>query len=225
MKLFKTIIFVLSVHFFFACSDNPSSSSDSKGVEGTMTDSRDGQVYKTVEIAGKTWMAENLRFSYNDESKNQCYAYDDEEGTQCRLYGQLYTHQAALSACPEGWHLSTLKEWWSVMDFAFSISDLTLADGWAKTEIEWKNTYKFGLVAAGALEDEGSGYPVSKGRDYYAFFWTPQEVGRGNSAVNTFYFHLHTADEIKGTSASVEYGEDMITKEPVFFSVRCVKND
>lgn len=224
MKIFKTLVFILSLQFIIACSDDPSSSSDSKVVVGSMTDKRDGQVYKTVEIAGKTWMAENLRFSFNDESKNQCYAYDDEDGTQCRLFGQLYTHQAALSACPEGWHLSTLEEWWSVFDSTFSESDLMLADGWAKCDIEWLNTSELGIVAAGALEDEGNGYPVSKGRNYYAFFWTPQGKGRGTSESNAYYFQLHTANPVKGTSSSVEMGEESITKEPVYFSVRCVQD-
>lgn len=224
MKYFKATILILSLPFFIACSDDPSSSSESKAVVGTMTDPRDGQVYKTVEISGKTWMAENLRYSYNEESKNQCYAYDDEEGTECKLFGQLYTYQAAKTACPEGWHLSTLEEWWSVTDYAFRTSDLMLADGWAECEEEWTNTSEFGLVAAGALEDEGTGWPISKGRAYYAYYWTPQKVGRGSSEANVFNFILHTADPIKKTSSAVEYGEKLITKEPVYLSVRCVKD-
>jgi uncharacterized protein (TIGR02145 family)/uncharacterized repeat protein (TIGR02543 family) len=64
---------------------------------GTFTDYRDGKMYKTVEIGGKKWMAENLNYK-----TSKSYS-----GT----YGRLYTWNAAISACPRGWHLSTRQDW------------------------------------------------------------------------------------------------------------------
>jgi uncharacterized protein (TIGR02145 family) len=50
-------------------------------------------------------MAENLNY-VTDSS--WCY---DNEDSNCATYGRLYTWNAAMEACPAGWHLPTLAEW------------------------------------------------------------------------------------------------------------------
>lgn len=79
------------------------------GNEGTFTDPRDGNVYKTVEINGQVWLAENLRFEGVEH-----YAPDGNEDN-IATYGCLYEWEEAMEACPEGWHLPSKEELTNVL--------------------------------------------------------------------------------------------------------------
>ena len=82
--------------------------------QDTFTDTRDGQEYDIMDVTIKleagititrTWFAENMNY----KSENSfCYKG---EPAYCDVFGRLYTWDDALSVCPEGWHLSTQKEW------------------------------------------------------------------------------------------------------------------
>lgn len=76
----------------------------------TLTDSRDGQVYRTVTIGEQTWMAENLNYAMDGS-----YCYDDDPAN-CAKYGRLYTWSVSKTACPTGWHLPTKDDWWTLFD-------------------------------------------------------------------------------------------------------------
>ncbi|HRH69013.1 MAG TPA: FISUMP domain-containing protein [Flavobacteriales bacterium] len=93
----------------------------------TVTDI-DGNVYRTVQIGGQCWMAENLRTAtYRDGSDipnvtgNTAWAQLN-SGAWCNynnspandaIYGKLYNWYAASNPniCPQGWHVPTDAEW------------------------------------------------------------------------------------------------------------------
>jgi uncharacterized protein (TIGR02145 family) len=72
---------------------------------GVFTDPRDGQTYDVVNIGGQVWFAENLNFEVEG---SRWYEDDASNG---EVYGMLYTWEAALEACPPGWHVPTDDEW------------------------------------------------------------------------------------------------------------------
>ena len=89
-------------------------------------DSRDGIVYKKIPIGNQVWMAENLKYlpavtDINAETdKNPGYYIYGYEGTELSeaktkanytIYGVLYNWYAAMTACPDGWHLPTDEDW------------------------------------------------------------------------------------------------------------------
>lgn len=116
------LLISMCIFFLFA----NSCKKDDDYTTGTFTDSRDGNVYKTVTIGKQVWMAENLRYlpsvigpDKNSETIPYYYVYNFND-TNLRVaivsdnyitYGVLYNWEAARTACPAGWHIPSEAEW------------------------------------------------------------------------------------------------------------------
>ncbi|WP_290746320.1 FISUMP domain-containing protein [Fibrobacter sp. UBA4309] len=174
---------------------------------GEMTDSRDGQVYKTIVIDNITWMAENLNF----ESANS-YCYND-SSKYCATYGRMYTWSAALKACPDGWHLPSYDE-----AYALTGPDLSgqLKGGdKLRSMVGWNEDGRPGLDTYGFSASPG-GRRISSGQ-YYAL---GTEVG--------YWFIVEDGDIIYDWVMEFHHDSpnSMLTRENEdwAYSVRCVKD-
>ena len=112
---------------------------------GSVIDERDGQIYKTVTIGTQTWLAQNLNY----ETVNS-FCYND-TASYCDKYGRLYTWNAAMDACPSGWHLPSMAEFETMIaaidDPKFEGVDLKSTSGWALYDYGCQGKDKFGFSA------------------------------------------------------------------------------
>ena len=191
----------------------PKSSSSVKVTEpaevtiGSITDSRDGQTYKTVSIGSQTWMAQNLNYKTDNS-----YCYDDSP-SNCTKYGRLYTWAAAKTACPTGWHLPDTTEWNTLFTAVGGSSTagkmLKSTSGWNSSgnSVSGTDNYSFSALPAG-FRRNGGNYD-SEG--FYAYFWSSTENGSG------YAYDLDMLYNDGG--AYLRYGSEYYG-----FSVRCVKD-
>ena len=209
----------------------------------TLTDYRDGQVYRTVTIGEQTWMAENLNYAYlvaSDSLDSTSFCYNNDP-SRCSKYGRLYIWSAAMDsaaifsddskgcgngkrchltstvrgACPKDWHLSTQSEWFKLIAL---VGDESEAGRLLKSTEGW------------FMDEEGT--------DAYEFSVLP--AGRSSIGVasrvayaersSQAYFWTATecgsGDDAYGISF---YSTDIVMKNYSFFkyegySVRCVKD-
>jgi uncharacterized protein (TIGR02145 family) len=173
----------------------------------TFTDSRDEKVYTKVKIGGKTWMAENLNYA---ASGSKCY---DNNARNCYKYGRLYDWDAAMKACPAGWHLATDAEWTALVDYAGGRSTagtkLKSSTGWNSKSGVPAGTDNYGFSALPGGNGRSDGSFINAG--YYGFWWSATE----NGANSARYRYINYDDEY------VYWNHD---SKAYLFSVRCVQD-
>ena len=199
----------------------------------TFTDKRDGQVYRTVKIGKHTWMAENLGFRTDNAlySADSSYCYDEDD-SYCKAYGRLYTWKAAMSACPDGWHLPGLEEWGNLMEavggeksvlydsaryrggyFGGAGKKLKSKAGWGDSGgggFSGTVGYGFEALPGGDLVEGGRGF---FGAGYDGAFWSATE--------HEMHLASHYGIRYDGDGVGLDYG---YTYRGYAYSVRCVRD-
>ena len=186
---------------------------------GSMKDSRDDHVYKTVKIGDQVWMAENL--NYDDGAKvgdkkatSKCQSNKAE---RCDLFGRYYTWEAAQTVCPGGWHLPTKDEWLAleaeVGGGKVAREVLKTASGWGYG-CNGSDAYGFSAIPAGISFGEGFD---EVGRS--AMFWSATHSENGGSAYSAIMSYGPNHPLYINTVVQT-YPEDISTR----MNVRCVKD-
>jgi len=151
---------------------SPGSQFNASLTYGSFTDARDGKTYKTIKIAGQTWMAENLAY----KAPSGCWAYNDDE-SQVEKFGWLYNWAAATASCPAGWHLPSDEEWKTLTDFLggdmVSGGKLKSAVCWDAPNADSTNSSGFSALATGSRTTDGKFMRLGEN----SRFWTSTASG------------------------------------------------
>lgn len=203
-----------------------SSATDAGSSKGSMTDSRDNRVYRTVVIGTQTWMAENLAYlpsvnGKDDESRTDAkyyvYGYDGTSVSEAKAtseytaYGVLYNWPAAMAACPAGWHLPSDAEWTVLETYVGGAKtagiELKSVSGWKAGDSTGVDTYGFSALPGGVFSAPYFKYVLLNGE-----WWTATAEGGDPNADSRRMFYSY-ADVLKSS-----YSKD------IGYSVRCLQD-
>ncbi|HOG20838.1 MAG TPA: FISUMP domain-containing protein, partial [Salinivirgaceae bacterium] len=206
-------------------------------------DSRDGNVYKFVQIGSQVWMAENLKYlpsvvgsSMGSDTEPLYYVlgYDGIDVAVAKAtenyatYGVLYNWPAAMNGaasseanpsgvqgiCPAGWHLPSDAEWTQLIDY---LSGSEVAGG----KLKETGTTHWDSPNEGATNETGfTALPGGFRGSYGSFsnfgfygFWWSATESGVSSAWNRSMNYEYSG--VYRDYNGKEYG----------FSVRCLKNN
>jgi|GEM_PF-2846069 len=168
----------------------------------SVTDSRDGKVYPTIEIGNQCWLQQNMNYKTGN---SWCYG---DQVSNCDTYGRLYDWQTVLEVCPSGWHLPDLDEWIILIDYlgGYDIAGDKMKETgsthWASPNTN-SNSSGFTALPGGGRYFNGAYNNIS----INAYFWSRDEQHPGVDAkgVELYYnmsnVHIFTNKESYGFSA------------------------
>jgi uncharacterized protein (TIGR02145 family) len=168
------------------------------------TDKRDGNVYRTINIAGVTWMAENLKF----KSKSGAF-YFDNDSNNVPGYGVLYEWETAKNICPAGWRLP------AGADYQLLANHFEQKNTWGRVA---SDPTSFGIQLGGMQDYEGTFSEM----DESGYYWTSTEYDKNNAE----YFSYLLIDDkpVIDISRKEDIADIHGTEKSNKYSVRCIKN-
>jgi uncharacterized protein (TIGR02145 family) len=205
---------------------------------GTMKDTRDGKVYKTVKIGEQVWMAENLKAEFfrncdtiydmilyptlnhiteKGEVCLECWSHYNNDHKTGNDFGKLYNIQTVLhpeGLAPEGWRIPTRSDFEKLIKHLGGIkkieSKLKSKIGWPENE-NGENSSGFNGLPGGKIEYNGKSYSsINLGE---AGYWWTSDL---NAIVDTIWI-FKLSNEKNGIGIDIDSHHNWL-------SVRCIKN-
>ncbi|MCL1957764.1 MAG: hypothetical protein FWF63_10600 [Fibromonadales bacterium] len=168
--------------------------------------SYEGETYKTLVIGTQTWFQRNLNYGIEG---GRCYNHDY---ANCTTYGRLYNWEAAMNACPSGWHIPSNSEWNELINFVGGTQTagryLKTRQGWNGSTSSIRNSVGFSALPGGY----GASDYDFRGLGSYGGWWSSSESEVGSSA---YVWSMSSDDE-----EVIRYEKDQFS----LYSVRCVKD-
>ena len=215
-------------------SSNPESSSEESSsslsdgydaINNTLTDPRDGHIYKTVTIGTQVWMAENLNYLPEDTvgtiwaGKSVCGGgnWKSLEEGDCSIFGRLYEEDFTKmeeyidSICPNGWSLPSKKQYENLISFLGEDANNKMK---IANSIYWNindstNQSGFSAIPAGYYSSKGFNYLNKEGVSVASFAF----VSIGSNARNVISIQDDESDFWWSSFNNYHY-----------MSVRCIKD-
>jgi uncharacterized protein (TIGR02145 family) len=96
----------------------------------------------------------------------------DHESINGGIYGRLYTWEAALQACPDGWHLPTDEEWLEMVRYFHP--NFVNHSGVLYNELYTCESDGFNAMLGGWRYEFSGNEFVEK--EHYGYYWTRSEI-------------------------------------------------
>lgn len=219
------------------------------GKKMIMRDSRDGKVYRIVEIGDQLWMAENLNY------KMKGSVCDHDNAARCNTFGRLYLWESAKKACPGGWHLPSKSEFntlfrvtgksrknlasssgWPTLPYckshhcfpSLTVYDFCTCKNPVKRTLGGNDKFGFSILPSGSCERDEKGTVGCYG-SYSSYFWTSSAHESTNENIPKSGFALAlesdpTFEEELRPLYCHECCPPAACGNEFYFSVRCLRD-
>ncbi|MDA3928625.1 MAG: FISUMP domain-containing protein [Prolixibacteraceae bacterium] len=165
---------------------------------GSYTDSRDENVYRTVEIGNQTWMAQNFAYLPELRSDNTVYtsnpnyfvlgydgnSVDEAKATEnYKNLGVLYNYYALESIVPAGWRIPTKEDWEELATYVGDEngSSSSYDDKWPEIGNllkdnqawggEYSNAYGLSVLPSNFIDADGTVFDTN----IFTYFWSSSD--------------------------------------------------
>lgn len=159
-----------------------------------------------------------------DNNTDDAYSYYNNNDNNEEIYGALYTYAAATAdnwekdieinqgVCPNGWHLPTYSDWYTLIQSVGTDAGSKLASGtWNSGSLLNNDYFNTSGFSGQAFGRRYSNYGNSANSQAYAFWWTAYEYNDTYTYARSLYYNLS------------ETMFDKYHKSNGFY-VRCIKN-